>query len=122
METKDLDLYDLMLEGKLEEATDTCLRLYVDALEEGDRFIGTHIVTQLHFCIAGMEGGRAPLDVSVAVRKAILGELQRRGLDIDTMLVLDDIAIARELILTGKTEAEKSIERVDQGKVSRLSR
>ncbi len=113
MERENRAPVDLMLEGKLEEAEQEYLRLYLDALEGGDRFIGVDLVTQLHFCIA-REEGRPPEEVTSVVKEVVLQALDRRGLSIDRSIVVDDVEAAHKGVLEGKRRAERSIERVEK--------
>ena len=114
------DPVDLMLEGKLAEATKRYLELYVESLEEGDRSVGADIVIQLHYCVAGQsemitdkKHGRPPEDLAQEVEEVIFRELARRELHFDKSVIADDIAIATEGLRWQKKRAEKSIEAVE---------
>ena len=126
MREKQRDPVDLMLEGKLQEATKLYLDLYVEAIEEGDRWIGRDLVTQLHYCIAGRIGedeangeGRSPEDVTKEVEEVILNELSLRGVRFDKSAITDDIEIASEDLRRARKRAEKSIEAVEHEKENR---
>lgn len=123
------DPVDLMLEGRMHEAAERYLELYVDAHEEGDRSVGADLVAQLHYCIAGESErvagdseGRSPEEVTPEVEEVILREFSRRNLSFDKGLIADDIAIAVQGLLWQRKRAEKSIEAVEQEKEHRWYR
>ena len=120
MSDKQPDPVDLMLEGRMHEAAERYLELYVDAVQEGDRSVGADLVAQLHYCIAGdservasNSEGRSPEEVTKEVEKVILREFSRRELSFDKGLIADDIAIAVKGLLWQKKRSERSIEAVE---------
>ena len=90
---------DLMLDGKMDEAAEAYLDLYVEALAEGDRFIGPYLLSPLHSCVASVKGGETLDDVSQNVEAMIWEKAGERGVKRNKeteMDVSDDISIARE--------------------------
>ena len=119
MDSRKPDPVDLMLEGRMSDATEAYLRLYSEALESGDRFIGADLIVQLHFSVAGDRSGSAPEDVTEAVEQMVMSALRERGVDVDEQIVQivdDDIAIAKKGLLAGRKRSERSVEAVDREK------
>lgn len=90
---------DLMLDGKMDEAAEIYLDLYVEALAEGDRFIGPYLLPPLHSCVASVKGGETLDDVSKNVEAMIWKKAGERGVKRNKETetdVSDDISIARE--------------------------
>ena len=110
MERKSRGPVALMLCGKMDDAAKMYLKLYADLVEEGDRFIGPHLLYQLHFCIAGKEPRRAPEDSTEEVERMVLHELRKREIDVDERIVTDDIAIAKNTVLAARKSFEKSFD------------
>ena len=107
-----LDPVDLMMRGRMDDAAKMYLDTYVEAVEEGDRYIGPHLLSQLHYCVAGKEVaakeiGRAPEDFTAEVERMVLSELRERGVDVDERMVQDDIAIAKNSIVAARKDSEK---------------
>ena len=119
MERESHDPVDFMLEGKMKAATERYLGFYLEALEKGDRFIGADLISQLHFSLAGEEPGSAPEDVTEAVEQMVMSALRERGIAVDKQIVIDDIAIAKKGLSTGRKQSEKSVEAVDIQKSKR---
>ena len=125
MSQKEPDPVDLMLDGKLDEAADKFLQLYMEALEAGDFSVGRDLVAQLHYCLAGAKditlARQPPEQLTHEVGEAIFGELKRRGVDVDRHrgVINDDLAIAKEDVQSQRKRAEKSIEAVEKEKQRR---
>ncbi len=119
MDSRKPDPVDLMLEGRMSDATEAYLRLYLEALESGDHFIGADLIAQLHFSVAGDRSDSTPEDVTEAVEQMVMGTLRERGIDIEKQIVVDDIEIAKKGLLAGRKRSEMSIEAVDREKRAR---
>ena len=127
MPEREPDPVDLMLEGKFQDAAETYLELYVEALTEGDEYVGADLLTQLHHCFAGMRGEPSPQDprmmqwpspqdVAQDVREAIFLKFKARNLPIDEIKITDNMAVARESLRSAKKRAERSIDAVEKEK------
>ena len=119
MKSRKSDPVDLMLEGRMEEATQIYLCFYLEALDSGDRFIGSDLISQLHFSVAGQRPGTEPESVSEEVELLIMGALSERRIEVDRQIVSDDLAIARKGLSAGRKRSERSIEAVDNEKSTR---
>ena len=113
MKRERLDPVDLMMLGKMDEAAKKYLDLYTEMVEEGDRFVTPHILSQLHFCVAGAnrETWRVPESVSDEVERMVLSELHKRGVEVDERMVKDDIENARNNLVADREYAEKLSQR-----------
>ena len=109
MKTRKPDPVDLMLMGKMEEATQIYLDFYLEALESGDHFISSELISQLHFSVAGHIPGREPESVSEEVKRLVMTALSKGGIDVDKQVVIDDLAIARKRLSYDRKQSEKSI-------------
>ena len=116
MDHKKHDPVDLMLEGRMNDATETYLALYLGALESGDRFIGADLISQLHFSVAGDDPGSEPEAVTEVVEQMVMSALRERGIDVDEQVVIDDIVIATKRLSAGRKRSEESVEAVDRQK------
>ncbi len=119
MDRRKHDPVDLMLEGRMNDATKTYLDFYLEALESGDRFIGADLISQLHFSVAGDDPGSEPEAVTEAVEQMVMSALRERGIDVDeqvVQVVIDDIAIATKGLSAGRKRSEESVEAVDRQK------
>jgi len=100
--TKRPDLGDLMLDGKMDEAAERYLHLYGKlCLVRRDRFIGPHLLSPLHTCVAHIKGGKTLDEVSKNLESMIWEKARELGVEVDKELemdVSDDISIAREHI------------------------
>ena len=100
--TKRPDLGDLMLDGKMDEAAERYLHLYGKlCLVRRDRFIGPHLLSPLHTCVAHIKGGKTFDEVSKNLESMIWEKARELGVEVDKELemdVSDDISIAREHI------------------------
>ena len=96
------DLGDLMLDGKMDEAAERYLHLYGKlCLVRRDRFIGPHLLSPLHTCVAHIKGGKTFDEVSKNLESMIWEKARELGVEVDKELemdVSDDISIAREHI------------------------
>ena len=96
------DLGDLMLDGKMDEAAERYLHLYGKlCLVRRDRFIGPHLLSPLHTCVAHIKGGKTFDEVSKNLETMIWEKARELGVEVDKELemdVSDDISIAREHI------------------------
>ena len=119
MDRRKNDPVDLMLEGRMNDATETYLDFYLEALESGDRFIGADLISQLHFSVAGDKLGLEPEAVTEVVEQMVMSAVHKRGIDVDKQIVMDDIAIAKEGLAAGRKRSEESIEAVDSQKSQR---
>lgn len=96
---------DLMFDGKMDEAAEKYLDLYGKfCLVKRDRFIGPHILSPLHTCVAHIKGkgGKTFDEVSKHIESMIWEKARELGVEVDKELemdVSDDISIAREHIL-----------------------
>ena len=107
-----LDPVDLMMLGRMDEATKMYLDSYVEAAKEGDRYIAPLMLSQLHFCVAGKEAttqkaGRAPEDFTDEVERLVMFELRERGIKMDARVVKEDIAMAKNSIVEDRKHAER---------------
>ena len=116
MDSRKPDPVDLMLKGRMKDATKMYLDFYLEALESGDHYIGRDLIAQLHFSVAGDRSGFAPEDVTESVELMVMSALRERGIDVDRQIVIDDIEIAKKGLLAGRKRAEKSVESVDREK------
>ncbi len=112
MERERLDPVDLMILGRLDEAAKIYLDTYIEmVIEEGDAYIGPHLLSQLHLCVAGKEFGRIPEDSTGEVEQMVMHALYKRGLVDKKYIVKQDIQIAREYVVADRKEAEKELRR-----------
>ncbi len=104
-----MDPVDLMLLGRMDEAAKMYLNLYLEAIEEGDRYIGPDLLSKLHFCLAGKETEfrRVPEDTTLEVEQMVLSELRNRGMGLDEQIVMDDIAIAKNNVVAARENSER---------------
>ena len=109
MKRERLDPVDLMLLGRMDEAAKVYLDLYAKMVAEGDRYVTRHILSQLHFCVSGEdeEYSRVPESVSDEVECMVLGELRKRGIDVDERVVKDDIEIAKNNVVADREYSER---------------
>ena len=93
---------DLMFDGKMDEAAERYLHLYGKlCLVRRDRFIGPHLLSPLHTCVAHIKGGKTFDEVSKNLESMIWEKARELGVEVDKELemdVSDDISIAREHI------------------------
>ena len=130
-EPREPDPVDLMMDGRFEEAQQTYLHLYVEALKRGDLAIGPDLIAGLHYCIAGATKSRnvlpgdydvaSPETVSSEVEEAVVEELREHQMDLDKR-VSDQLQMGRAMVSRGKRRAERSVERVETEKHRRWSR
>lgn len=113
MKRERLDPVDLMMLGKMDEAAEKYLDLYVEMVEQGDRFVTPLILSQLHFCVAGTDkkAWRIPESVSDEVERMVLNELHKRGVEVDERTVKDDIENARNNLVADREYAERLSQR-----------
>lgn len=119
MDGRKPDPVDLMLKGRMRDATEMYLDFYLEALESGDHYIGSDLIAQLHFSVAGDRSGFAPEDVTEEVEQMVMGRLRERGIDVDEQIVQivgDDIAIAKKGLSAGRKRSERSVDAVDKEK------
>ena len=115
MDGERADPIDLLLEGKVEQAIETYVDLYVDALLREDLFIGEDLATQLHLCLAAKrdraisQGSREPEDLSEEVQHIIVGELKRRQLTFDERVVRDHVAAGKSAVRSARERSDKSV-------------
>ncbi len=112
MKSRKPDPVDLMLMGRMEEATQIYLDFYLEALETSDLFIRSELISQLHFSVAGQSLGTEPESVSNQVERLVMNALCERRIEVDRQIVIDDLEIAKERLLDGRKQSEKSIEAV----------
>ena len=110
MKIRKSDPVDLMLEGRMREATEIYLSFYLEALESGDHFIRSELISQLHFSVAGQIPGTEPESVSKEIEQLVIGALRERRIEDDRhrQVVSDDLAIARKGLSAGKRRSEIS--------------
>ena len=106
------DPVDLMLMGRMKEATKKYLDIYMDALESGDRYIGPDLVAQMHFSVAGQNPGTDPESVSDDVERLVKDALLEREIHVDELVVADDLAIAKNILEAGRKRSERSFQAV----------
>lgn len=113
MKRKRLGPVDLMMRGRMDEAAE----MYLDAYPEvaGDMFIAPHLLSQLHFCVAGKEPGIAPEEATAEVERMVLQKLRERDMNVDKRIVKDDIAIAKDILASSRKRAEKALDLQGQG-------
>lgn len=119
MKSRKSDPVDLMLEGRMREATEIYLSFYLEALESGDHFIRSELISQLHFSVAGQIPGTEPESVSKEIERLVIDALRERRIEVDRQVVSDDLAIARKGLSAGRKRSERSIEAVDREKSTR---
>ena len=109
MKRERLDPVDLMLLGRMDEAAKVYLDLYAKMVEEGDRYATPHILSQLHFCVAGAgkKSWHLPESVTGEVECMVLNELRKRGIDMDERVVKDDIEIAKNNVVADREYSER---------------
>ncbi len=107
------DPVDLMLMGRMNDATKMYLDFYLESLEIGDRYIGADLVAQMHFSVAGENPGTDPESVTNQVEGMVMNALRKRGIDVDNQIVADDLAIAKKALAEGRKRSERSVELMD---------
>ena len=107
------DPVDLMLMGRMKEATDMYLDFYLEALEIGDRYIGTFLVAKMHFSVAGQNPGTDPESVTDEVESLVRDAAKARGLVVDEQFLADDFAIAKKSLEADRKWSERSILALD---------
>ena len=112
------DPIDLVLAGDFDNAIARYVSLYLDALREGDRYIGSDLCGQLLYCVAAKEE-RAAEDAVGEVRALLEREIERAELQVDRRFLEDDLEAARAGILTARERADRSVERVEAEKGER---
>jgi hypothetical protein len=109
MKREKLDPVDLMLLGRMDEAAKVYLDLYAKMVAEGDRYATPHILSQLHFCVAGagQESCTVPESVTDEVEGMVFSELRKRDIDVDERVVKDDIEIAKNNLTADREYSER---------------
>ena len=107
------DPVDLMLMGRMKEATDKYLGIYMEVLEIGDRYIGPDLVAQMHFSVAGQNPGTDPESVTDEVESLVRRAAKERGIIVDEQFLADDFAIAKKSLEVGRKRSERSILALD---------
>lgn len=100
---------DLMYRGRVDEAAEIYLDLYVESVEIGDRYIGPLALSQLHFCVAGIENGVEPVDATKHVEAMARDRLRESGVEFAEEDVKLDIAIAKSYVMDAKEKREKNL-------------
>ena len=98
---------DLMYRGRMDEAARIYLDVYVESVEIGDRYIGPLALSQLHFCVAGIETDVEPADATKRVEAMARDRLRESGVEFAEEDVKLDIAIAKSYVLDAKEKREK---------------
>ena len=106
------DPVDLMMMGRMEEAAERYLDLYMNALEIGDRYIGTFLLPKLHFCVAGQNPGTDPLSVGDEVEALVRDAIRERGISVDEQFLADDLAIAKLSLEADRKHSERILRAV----------
>ncbi len=109
MKSRKPDPVDLMLMGRMEEATKIYLDFYLEALESGDEFIAPELISQLHFSVAGQNPGTDPESMSKEVERLVIGALYERRIEIDRQIVTIHLEMAREKLLKDRAWSDKYI-------------
>ena len=98
---------DLMRLGRMDEAAQIYLDIYVESVEIGDRYIGPLALSQLHFCVAGIENDLEPVDATKRVEAMARDRLRESGVEFVEEDVKLDISIAKSYVLDAKEKREK---------------
>ena len=98
---------DLMYRGRMDEAVRIYLDVYVESVEIGDRYIGPLVLSQLHFCVAGIETDVEPADATKRVEAMARDRLRESGVEFIEEDVKLDVAIAKSYVLDAKEKREK---------------
>ena len=98
---------DLMHRGRMDEAARIYLDVYVESVEIGDRYIGPLALSQLHFCVAGIDTDVEPADATKRVEAMARDRLRESGVEFAEEDVKLDIAIAKSYVLDAKEKREK---------------
>ena len=106
MKREKLDPVDLMLRGEMDAAARIYVKRYTEAVAEGDNFIGPHLLSQLHFCVAGKQSGRIPEDSAAVVERMVMEELHKKGIDVDKSNVKIDIETAKNSVESARRNSE----------------
>ena len=100
---------DLMYRGRMDEAAQVYLDVYVESVEIGDRYIGPLALSQLHFCVAGIETDVEPADATKRVEAMARDRLRESGVEFVEEDVILDVAIAKSYVLDAKERREKTL-------------
>ena len=118
---QDDDPVDLIMLGKLEEAADAYIELYINAVQEGHGNMGPDLCAQLLY-IAAADEESFPPEGSKA-RKRVLDLISvranKRNLEVGSHVFSDHVKAAAEGIRKAKARSEKSIEKVEREKEMR---
>ena len=112
------DPVDLILRGDLDAAIGQYVGLYLDALRDGDRYIGPDLCAQLLYSVAAKEE-RPAEDAVEQVRALLEGEIRRAELEVDPRLLEDDLEAAKVAVRAAHKRADRSVEKVEREKEQR---
>ena len=101
------DPMDLMMQGRIPEAAEEYLKLYVKSAKTGDHFLGPIALTQLHYCVAGMTPGVLPENATKHVEVMARERLREEGVEIVEENVRLDLSLAENTVLGEKEYADE---------------
>jgi len=98
------DPVDLIIEGKIEEAIEAYVNLYVEILDEHDFNFCQYLVIQLYMCLVIKYKGQVPEDFCRMIEHLITAKFNQHSKLMYLHIIKDDIEGASQYI---KTEREK---------------
>ena len=98
---------DLMQQGRIPEAAEEYLKLYVKSAKIGDHFLGPIALVQLHYCVAGMTPGVLPENATKHVEIMARERLREEGVEIVEESVRLDLSLAENNVLGEKEYADE---------------
>ena len=98
---------DLMQQGRIAEAAEEYLKLYVKSAKTDDHFLGPIALTQLHYCVAWMKPGVRPENATKHVEIMARARLREEGIEVAEESVRLDLSLAEDNVLGEKEYADE---------------
>ena len=101
------DPMDMMMQGRIDEAAEEYLKLYVKSAKTDGHFMGPIALTQLHYCVAGMKPGVRPENATKHVEAMARERLREEGIEVAEESIRLDLSLAENNVLGEKEYADE---------------